>query len=51
MRAGLVLGRGCEGEVKRREGREVRGMGIVQRDFTGIVGALGCGREVGVRSF
>jgi hypothetical protein len=24
-------------------------MGIVQRDFTGIVGALGCGREVGVR--
>lgn len=37
IRAALVVERGCVGEVKIREGRERRGMGIVQRDLMGMV--------------
>ncbi len=37
MKVGVVLERGCVGDVKIREGREVWGMGIVQRDLRGIV--------------
>lgn len=37
IKAALVVERGCVGEVKIREGRERRGMGIVQRDLMGMV--------------
>lgn len=35
-----MVERGCVGEVNIREEREVRGMGIVQRDLMGMVKRL-----------
>ena len=43
MSAAWVVERGAPGEVKIREGREVRGMGIVQRDWIGILESVWVG--------